>query len=183
MRAIRVGVGALAVLIVLATVAASVPRTSVSAQPQSPGPLPATPVQTIKVLIAPSSENGTDCEFQPPSHAATGVHPGDSLIWNLENGCAASATFRLHEPRSIFPPKYSGHALLAGSEKWPKEVTVPGRDRRQVAVRVAPARSDDPDPVGYEYDIEISIAKSAKPGQIYFCKMPPCPPPWIKPIK
>jgi hypothetical protein len=110
------------------------------------------------------------------------VYRSDTVVWNFENGCATSITFTLREPRLIEPKGGSGRSLFVAGAPWPRTVSVPAYERRDLIVRVSEGAADDPEMLVYDYEVSVAVAgkPASKLGVKYFCRRTPCPPPWRK---
>ena len=165
-------VGTLAVLVGALTLVSS--GTAVEAQQQQPAAGAA--VHTIKITLAPSAPSEKDCRIRPPSPQTAGVYPGDTLIWNVENGCETEATVSIGD-LTLIEPKTGSALLLRKGEKWPAPINVPAKGRRDVRVRVSDDAVRDPGFV-FEYPVSLKVEATAPYsvlGRIGLCRQPPCP--------
>jgi hypothetical protein len=166
----RYALGALAILVVAVSVWLS--RTALSGQAPPPASVP-TPVQTIKITLYDDGKGKCVLDAIPD----VGFYAGDSIVWNVENGCKSAARVTIGNLKQVSGPPvtpFAGGVL-------PREVSLTARSETSRTQVVTSATNEPKPPPGtpteYEYDVEQNEpAGTTIKGRAYFCREPPCPP-------
>jgi hypothetical protein len=144
---------------------------------------------SIKVTLV-NSKGESGCEFYSLSPLEAGVYPGDTVVFNVENGCTASATvsftdFKLVSPKDELTRLFRDSDSLKSLEK----LTVKPGERRRIDLTPVQVKPDQlKEPHKFEYTVRmLEPAKAPRgpapqsltlpDGTIYYCQKPPCPPP------
>ena len=158
-----------------AAVAASSSGTTIEAQP----PAPSSTVHSVKITLAVAADKKT-CELRALVPEVSGVYRGDTLVWNVENGCTVPVRVVISNVTAVGSPP--SQPWFENAEKL-RSGSIDSLQRGEIRTRVLAEPA-----VGTQYLFDYSVrveTPSGIPdaqGRVMICHFPPCwPPSTMKP--
>jgi hypothetical protein len=156
-------------------------RPGVDLRAQGTGASTTATTHSIKVTLAPSAAGEKNCRLGTLVPQEAGVYASDTVTFNVENACETDATVSISD-FTVVPPATGTARLFRETEKWPRDIPVPGRGRRHIDTGVIR------EALGADYCFEYRVTLKGPPapgvpglsGRACLCRIPPCPPTMAK---